>query len=66
MADITMCEGAGCTLKENCYRFTATPCEYRQSYFVNIPVVTCYHGGQDCDEYWPNKAKAELMKEASK
>jgi hypothetical protein len=46
MADITMCEGKNCPLKESCYRYTAKPNEYRQSYFVNSPVKD----GQ-CDEY---------------
>ena len=37
MPDITMCQGKDCPLKETCYRYTATPSEYRQSYFVNPP-----------------------------
>ena len=37
MPDIAKCEGTGCPLKETCYRFTATPSEFRQSYFLNIP-----------------------------
>ena len=37
MPDIAKCEGTGCSLKETCYRFTATPSEFRQSYFLNIP-----------------------------
>ncbi len=35
MADITMCANAnenGCTLKEQCYRFTAVPDAAEQSY----------------------------------
>ena len=35
--DITMCSGQDCPLRETCYRFTATPSEFRQSYFLNIP-----------------------------
>ena len=35
--DITMCSGQDCPLKETCYRFAATPSEFRQSYFLNIP-----------------------------
>ena len=38
MADITMCEGEGCPLRDNCYRFTAKPNPDRQSYFVETPV----------------------------
>tara|TARA_R110000782_G_scaffold218544_1_gene305932 strand:+ start:366 stop:521 length:156 start_codon:yes stop_codon:yes gene_type:complete len=47
MADISMCEGKGCDVKETCYRFKATPNKYRQSYIFpsNIQI-----GG--CDSYW--------------
>jgi hypothetical protein len=38
MPDIAMCEGTGCPRKESCHRFTATPSEYRQSYFETPPV----------------------------
>ncbi len=38
MADITMCSGVGCPLKEKCYRFKAIPCEFRQSYFTEPPL----------------------------
>ena len=37
MPDIAKCEGTGCSLRETCYRFTATPSEFRQSYFLNVP-----------------------------
>ena len=36
-----MCSGQDCPLKETCYRFTATPSEFRQSYFLNIPYKMC-------------------------
>lgn len=49
MADITMCEGKNCTLKESCYRFTATPNKYRQSYFTNPPYSFL---NKSCDMYW--------------
>jgi hypothetical protein len=32
MADISMCKNDECTLKEECYRYTATPNPYMQSY----------------------------------
>lgn len=32
MADITMCNNDNCTLKELCYRYTATPTEEWQAY----------------------------------
>jgi hypothetical protein len=47
MADITMCVGTDCPHKESCYRFTATPNEYRQSYFMSPPIKD-----GKCDMYW--------------
>lgn len=38
MPDISMCKGDGCTIKDTCYRFTATPSKWRQSYFTNPPI----------------------------
>lgn len=32
MADISMCENTTCYVKERCYRHTAIPNPYRQSY----------------------------------
>lgn len=46
MADITMCEGGDCPLKESCYRFRAPKNPYRQAFFVNIP----YQNGE-CKKY---------------
>lgn len=37
MPDISMCEGEGCPMRTECYRHTATPSEYRQSYFSEAP-----------------------------
>ena len=37
MPDITMCKGDGCRARNHCYRFTATPSDYRQSWFVQTP-----------------------------
>jgi len=47
MADITMCNGKGCNVKNTCYRFKAPINEFRQSYFIEVP-------GKDesCDYYW--------------
>lgn len=48
MADISMCEGTECPLKEECYRFSAPKSMY-QSYFVEVP----YDKEQKkCDYYW--------------
>jgi len=56
MADITMCEGAGCSMKDECYRHTAKASD-RQSYFVNPPFVNevqvvSTHIYQDCEYFW--------------
>ena len=47
MADITMCSGEKCQLKENCYRYTAKPNEFRQAYFMEPPVL-----GETCEYFW--------------
>jgi hypothetical protein len=47
MADITMCTGDDCPLKENCYRFTAEASKYLQSYFLTSPF-----DGKTCNSYW--------------
>lgn len=47
MADITMCLGTNCPYKETCYRFTATPNEYRQAYFMEPPIKD-----GECEHYW--------------
>ena len=51
MADITMCDDKDCQRKDSCYRYTATPSKYRQSYFVESPKRKKM-GGYDCDYYW--------------
>lgn len=37
MADITMCKGGNCPLKETCYRFKANINTIYQSYFLKPP-----------------------------
>jgi hypothetical protein len=49
MPDITMCEGTGCPVKDECYRFTANPSDY-QSYFVDPPIKD-----GKCEMYWGTK-----------
>ena len=48
MPDIAMCKGDNCPSKQTCYRFLATPSEYRQSYFYPTPTIV----DKKCDEYW--------------
>ena len=54
MADITMCSGFGCNLRENCYRHNAKPSYYRQAYFLEPPYS---EETGTCDHYWPMKGE---------
>jgi len=56
MPDISMCEGKGCDVKNTCYRFTAKPSKFTQSYVM--PDVK--PGG--CDIYWNNNYTSALSK----
>ena len=54
MADITMCNGYRCNMKETCYRYRATVNEYRQSYFTEAPHKNKVDDDNNtiCQEYW--------------
>jgi hypothetical protein len=60
MPDISMCTNDKCKLKEECYRFTATPDEYRQSYSPFDCKDTKGQGGY----FWSNKPYKEVQREA--
>ena len=51
MPDITMCDGGVCPRKTVCHRHTATPNEWRQSYFAEPP----YKPGQGCAHFEPSE-----------
>jgi hypothetical protein len=57
MPDITMCDGYNkataniCPLQNNCWRYTATPSEYRQAYFVDAPFID-EPDGTSCEYFW--------------
>jgi hypothetical protein len=51
--DITMCPGTNCPYKESCYRFTANPNEFRQSYFMDPPFKD-----DKCEMYWGDLSEA--------
>lgn len=56
MADITMCLGGDCPQKDNCYRNTATPSPYRQSYFTNKPMEVNEDGKfVFCNYFWDTR-----------
>ena len=53
MPDITMCSGENCPAKEKCYRYTAKPSQFRQSYFTEPPIKN-----GKCDHYWGEQAES--------
>jgi hypothetical protein len=62
MPDITMCTGDGCSKKNTCYRFTATP-GHRQSYFCEPPIDK----DGNCDVYLEVQERvANTQEEAQK
>lgn len=48
-----MCNGGECPHKESCYRFTAKPNQFMQSYFMEPP----FKDGK-CDHYWGENAES--------
>lgn len=50
MPDISLCSGNNCNLKENCYRYLATPKPFWQSYFGNPPLEE----DGSCKYFWNN------------
>lgn len=50
MPDISMCSNAHCADRALCYRFTATPNEWRQAYAAFAPAP----GARRCDDFVPN------------
>lgn len=61
MPDISMCDGFGCPKKDLCYRHTAIPSPFCQTY-------SQFRIDKDgrCEDYWPNReAEAiEITKKA--
>ena len=52
MADITMCTNKECSIKNNCYRYTATPTPMMQScafYTQNVD--------EECCMFWDNSKR---------
>lgn len=55
MPDIAMCLGFDCPSKDKCYRYTAIPNPYRQTYFVNSPISLSEFEDKDkCEYFYPN------------
>jgi hypothetical protein len=51
-ADITLCFGEGCPMREKCLRFLTPPDEDAQSFFVNTPWAN-----DGCNFFWRAKEK---------
>jgi hypothetical protein len=51
MPDITMCYGLDCPFKNKCYRHTASPNPFWQSYFTEPPMKD-----GDCPYYYEDKS----------
>lgn len=51
MADICMCSGGDCPMKDKCYRYTAPKSEYWQSMFTTPPINEM----GECEYFWDNK-----------
>lgn len=64
MADICMCSGLSCPVKEYCYRRTAPVNKYRQSVFADPPikgygVATSGKTTVHCDYFSPNNKELD-------
>ena len=51
MPDITMCNNEKCPLNKTCYRFTAIPNEYSQSYAEFKPFIDDVLDFVDCEYF---------------
>ena len=57
MADMTLCKGINCPMKEQCKRYTSTPNPLYQSYFTESPIKD-----GKCEMFWGDKAD-EIMEQ---
>lgn len=57
MTDITMCTSlrpdAQCPMREQCYRYKATPDEFRQSFFTEAPFIFAQGDHVMCEYFRP-------------
>ncbi len=58
MADITMCNGLDCPVKEECKRFTATP-DARQVRFSEMP-CKIENAKFYCQYYWGTNSEIQF------
>lgn len=52
-----MCKGEDCPFKNMCYRYTALPDEFSQSYFKEPP-FKIEKGKPSCEMYWGDAAQS--------
>jgi hypothetical protein len=60
MADITLCKGINCLMKEQCKRYTTPPNPRCQVYFTESPIKD-----GKCDMFWGDVAD-EIMEQLNK
>lgn len=53
VADIRMCSGQGCPVKDRCYRYTAPKSLVWQPFFMEVPYN---HENEECDHFWRNSS----------
>ena len=58
MSDISMCRDYNCPSKNYCFRFTAQPSEFRQSYGG----FSREEDADNCDMFWKNGKDSEKCK----
>jgi hypothetical protein len=58
MPDISLCKNEDCPLRENCYRYTATPGEFMQSY-ASFEWGITIDNDIYCDYFIDNKLKSQ-------
>lgn len=58
MPDIAMCKGGMCPKQQDCFRHTATPSQYRQAYFTEVP-FEIKNGVFKCEYFWRNDRAEE-------
>jgi hypothetical protein len=59
MSDITMCEGDGCPVKEQCKRFKAPKGSINQ-YYYSAPPFEVKDGKFECQVFWDNNPVVKL------
>lgn len=59
MPDIAMCKGEGCPNEKLCYRHTADPSPYLQTYFAQAPYKYSATMKWTCRYYWPQRKSDE-------